>query len=576
MRNNYFNPRLVFSLALFFFFVLFILISLNYSQTGNQDISESASTTAYIQNSKPIIENLFTSNISFSLINDFSNGINLTMGGTKTIYINSIISDSNGEDDIDHVSLSFYRSGVTDGKDCASDNNSCYKVNNCDINLGYGSGLEAKFSCKVDLQYYADATDSGGRYPEQNWVAEATLFDKSDNTNSASTTNEINTLLALNIPNIINYGTFNLGASTSVQNNQEMIITQKGNDIADVQVNGGNMNCTIGGYIPTANQKWSLTDIGFSESNAIHLTSDPVNTGLDILYRDNDNEERTKTIYWNIGIPQTGVAGVCSGTNTIIIVASVITGTLMDAKVINADYYLDGIFAGTTNANGQFVYDPTKTISLKANNVFLGEINGVNIPEDRLVFVSDLVGVSRNNTTDQRVINLARFIQSLDSDQDPSNGITITNEIKSNLNQNSNIQTVSTSTLASILTSVYPQRTLVSTSNAIAHLSTSIAEAQATSSIVISVDDETVGYGATTTIRWVGANIATGTCIASGDWSGNKTDSGTQITSTITGNRSYTITCDRPDGGTVTNTVSVIMSSDACILEESTFNCSLQ
>lgn len=128
-------------------------------------------------------------------------------------------------------------------------------------------------------------------------------------------------MLGLNIPTAIAYGSFGLGASTTASTNQEMVITQKGNDEADVEVSGVAMTCDTIGEIPVGNQQWSLTDVDHGGSGTANLTGTAADTELHVAYRTDDVTPNTKTLYWNIVIPDTGVKGLCTGTNTIGVIA---------------------------------------------------------------------------------------------------------------------------------------------------------------------------------------------------------------------------------------------------------------
>ncbi|MCX6719638.1 MAG: hypothetical protein NTV36_00805 [Candidatus Staskawiczbacteria bacterium] len=54
----------------------------------------------------------------------------------------------------------------------------------------------------------------------------------------------------------------------------------------------------------------------------------------------------------------------------------------------------------------------------------------------------------------------------------------------------------------------------------------------------------TVPMGGNVTLKWVGTNAYNHTCKAYGDWSGAKSDSGTEIISNITSEKTFTLACD--------------------------------
>ena len=223
-----------------------------------------------------------------------------------------MVSDANGEDDINDVDMTLYRSAVTNA--CSADVNDCYIVSNCSLTA---NDSDSKYySCTADIAYYADSTGAGGPYPAQTWEAKVKVNDKNSGTGNSTKTNmEVATLLSLNIPETgIAYGTLASNTSTVASNNQEMTITQYGNDEADVLVSGTDMSCSGLGYIPSGEQEWSLTDTDHSATNNTDLAPTAVDTDLNVGYR--TDGAVSKILYWNINVPY-GNVGTCTGTNTI-------------------------------------------------------------------------------------------------------------------------------------------------------------------------------------------------------------------------------------------------------------------
>ncbi|MCX6800382.1 MAG: hypothetical protein NT091_04535, partial [Candidatus Falkowbacteria bacterium] len=184
------------------------------------------------------------------------------------------------------------------------------------------TSLTLKYDCTVNIAFYIDSTDVGGRFSAQNWVVYLKVIDTSNKTATNSTvTKEIATVLSLGIPTSINYGTINLGASTTAANNQEMTLTQKGNDEADIMVSGTNMTCASIGVIPVSAQKWALTDVDFISASSTALSATPTRALVFVGYRDNDALDVTKILYWNIGIATSSLKGICQGTSTLSVIA---------------------------------------------------------------------------------------------------------------------------------------------------------------------------------------------------------------------------------------------------------------
>lgn len=106
------------------------------------------------------------------------------------------------------------------------------------------------------------------------------------------------------------------------------------------------------------------------------------------------------------------------------------TGYLVDSAIENANYdcVADAEFNKKTGADGAFTCRNMNQVRFRIGNVILGEITS--LPEDRFVFPQDLAGLERNNLTDPKVIAMARLLQTLDEDNNVSNGLKIPENIK--------------------------------------------------------------------------------------------------------------------------------------------------
>lgn len=102
-------------------------------------------------------------------------------------------------------------------------------------------------------------------------------------------------------------------------------------------------------------------------------------------------------------------------------------GQLVDSFVAGVDYYLNGSTtpAGKTGADGSFTFRPGDVVTFKVAGITIG--SNINVPSDGIVLIQDLVGVDRSEVTNPEVVKIAQFLQTLDSDGNATNGITITN-----------------------------------------------------------------------------------------------------------------------------------------------------
>ncbi|MBU1668239.1 hypothetical protein KKC13_07445 [bacterium] len=98
-------------------------------------------------------------------------------------------------------------------------------------------------------------------------------------------------------------------------------------------------------------------------------------------------------------------------------------GYLVDSAVQGVNYECDsGETIGVTGSDGAFECKAAP-VTFKLGGMTLGTISSYS--SGGQILPQDLVGVSKAETSNAQVIKIARLLQSLDSDGDPSNGITI-------------------------------------------------------------------------------------------------------------------------------------------------------
>jgi len=146
-----------------------------------------------------------------------------------------------------------------------------------------------------------------------------------------------------------------------------------------------------------------------------------------------------------------------------------LVGVVIDSAVGNLRYDGPATLDGTTNDQGQFNYQPGDLITFKVGDIALPAVTGKPI-----ITVVNFAGSNDiNNTT---LVNIARFLQSLDSDGDPTNGISIPESAHTaGTGQTLNFGSASFDTAAGpIVASAIPGRTLVSPNTAIAHVQSTL------------------------------------------------------------------------------------------------------
>jgi hypothetical protein len=122
-----------------------------------------------------------------------------------------------------------------------------------------------------------------------------------------------------------------------------------------------------------------------------------------------------------------------------------LTGVFLDSAVTNVNYQTDTV-SGTTNNQGEFTYVEGEFVSFS-----IGEVVFPLVPAASVITPLELANTI--DITEQSVVNMTRFLQSLDKDGDPSNGIEITDTAKSSATAflNFNIPVVDFASSADVL-----------------------------------------------------------------------------------------------------------------------------
>ncbi len=250
-------------------------------------------------------------------IND-GNDIDLTANSTTLVNVYAVIRDYNGEDDLANLTSEFFDASDSFYGD-TDDNNNHYTNTSCLIDTAYGDSNEANVTCTFALEYYAN---------NATWNASMLLFDNSSLSFFSSSTKVVNTLLAVGLPDSIDYGLIN---STFVSLERIANVTNFGNvylnlsleGYAITQGDGLAMNCTLGSTqnIPVYYEKYNLTSSNDSilnleefESLYSNLSSSATVRTFNLPSRtdDLDLEGTINSTYWRIYVPP-GAAGSCEG-----------------------------------------------------------------------------------------------------------------------------------------------------------------------------------------------------------------------------------------------------------------------
>ncbi|MDV7105531.1 hypothetical protein R3X26_14080 [Vibrio sp. TH_r3] len=177
-------------------------------------------------------------------------------------------------------------------------------------------------------------------------------------------------------------------------------------------------------------------------------------------------------------------------------------GVFIDSAVEGITFSYDDV-SGTTDSSGTFTYVEGTEVTFSVGGIVLGSATGRS-------FITPLSLVpGATDETDPHVVNIARFLQTLDDDDNPDNGITLNQALLSeagslSINFDQSLDAfandVNVQSVVSSLTSFNNtgQRTLVSADDALEHLQESLAS--------IANSGDSYEYG---TIAIVGADTST-------------------------------------------------------------------
>ncbi len=150
-------------------------------------------------------------------------------------------------------------------------------------------------------------------------------------------------------------------------------------------------------------------------------------------------------------------------------------GKFIDSPVVGLDYETDTL-TGRTNIGGEFRYEEGESITFSIGDIKLGPTVARNI-------VTPLNIAGTNNTNDIEVVNILRLLQTLDDDNDPSNGIEITQAIhlaakNISLNFNSDSFESDPTTQEFLKLALNNENQLISSEQAISHFQSSLSQTE--------------------------------------------------------------------------------------------------
>ncbi len=158
---------------------------------------------------------------------------------------------------------------------------------------------------------------------------------------------------------------------------------------------------------------------------------------------------------------------------------------VIDSAVEGIEYQCAGD-VGFSSKNGEIecVYMP---LGFKIGNIKIGIL--YSIPEDGIIFPQDMLGVARENITDENVQKLTMLLQTLDSDNNASNGITISLEESKKLKDFIDLKKISISDLQEYLETKLNKEAILP-QKALKHLQKTMKKYN----IAVDIDESYVAY----------------------------------------------------------------------------------
>jgi hypothetical protein len=246
--------------------------------------------------------------VASGVVINSSSAIDLTEGSTTSVAITATVTDNNGCEDVDSVSVKFYK--TSDGATGVDNNN--YRYTKAATVVGGtctpgGSDLSSDWTVTIPAYYYANPGE---------WTATVTPSDEATGT-PANDTETMNTLTALDVTASINYGAFALGGTTANTTAFDTIVINTGNKATiGAQVKSGAataMTCTVGS-IPVDNEKYHAVSITAYASKTALSATDATVADVSAAKTTNGISGNTDTIGWGLQMPAFGVGGSCAGT----------------------------------------------------------------------------------------------------------------------------------------------------------------------------------------------------------------------------------------------------------------------
>ncbi|MDD4902026.1 MAG: DUF2341 domain-containing protein [Patescibacteria group bacterium] len=255
---------------------------------------------------------------ALALNNNADITLNIKGAADKQVQlIDTSVTDLNGCQTLVSATGVIYRTAL--GYVCAANDNNCYQLTTSDCVKSDCSGPTdaiATYTCTANMKFFAEPTDNstGNIWSTDTWSGRLQVYDGSNYMSTTSPTVEVNTNLALNVPEEnIDFGRMDAGTDTGSVN-QSVTVINNGNSPINSDVAGTDMTGLIVSTLDSTYIHWDLTQ-NFSYSSGSTLKNGGELVSLN-LAKPTSNSDVSDLIYWGIGIPATSTRTSFHGSST--------------------------------------------------------------------------------------------------------------------------------------------------------------------------------------------------------------------------------------------------------------------
>ncbi|MCK5293097.1 MAG: Ig-like domain-containing protein, partial [Arcobacteraceae bacterium] len=237
----------------------------------------------------------------------------------------------------------------------------------------------------------------------------------------------------------------NIGADENILVNYGEDQVKSAEFTIDPKFSGDTMQYTVTGTDIGGNIVTTVVDVISTSKDPITVNIEPTNGMLyidtiefdqtvgitaSLIVGPTSNIDYVNDINLEMDYTVTDVDGDTSSATMIVNIDSdnsdvVLQGTFIDGAVRGLHYETESGIIGTTGKDGEFSYLEGESITFSVGGVIVGTFDADDIAENGFVFLQDVAGVDRANLDDDAVVNMAIFLQSIDTNHNPYDGISI-------------------------------------------------------------------------------------------------------------------------------------------------------